>query len=132
MTGFATGRGMLANQRENTDVMVKPNLVLPGNLVVTLAAVGALFLLVGIILLMAAIAVGVDCPGFSAGKMAGRAQQLFMLTLEREVGFSVMIKGCKLPSPGAVTILALLAIRSFMNIVSSMTAITVTRFSALF
>jgi hypothetical protein len=29
MTGFATGCGMLTNQRENTDVMVKANLVLP-------------------------------------------------------------------------------------------------------
>ena len=132
MTGFATGRGMLTNQWENTDVMVKPNLVLPGNLVVTLAALGALFLLVGVILLMAAIAGGVDCPGFCAGKMAGCAQQVFMSTLEWEVGFSVVIKGCKLPPPGAVTILALLAIRSLVNVVSTMTAITVTRCSAIF
>jgi hypothetical protein len=29
MTGFATGCGMLTNQREYTDVMVEANLVLP-------------------------------------------------------------------------------------------------------
>ena len=48
--------------------MVKSNLVLPGNLIVTLSALGALFLLVGIIQLMAAITGGVDFLGFSAGK----------------------------------------------------------------
>ena len=98
----------------------------------TLAALGALFFLVGIILLMAAIAGGVDFPAFGAGEMASRAQQVLVPALEREVGFSVMIKGRKFPSFGGVAILALLAIRSFMNIVSAMTAITVPRLFTVF
>jgi len=132
MTGFTAGRGMLTNQRENTDVMVKPNFVLPGNLVVTLAALGALFFLVDIIRLVAAVTGCVDFPGFGAGKVAGRAPQLFMPAFKREVGFSVMIKGRDIPSLGGVAILALLAIRAVVNVVSTMTAITATRFSALF
>ena len=98
----------------------------------TLAALGALFFLVGIIRLVAAIAGGVDFLAFSAGEMASHAQQVFMPAFEREVGFSVMIKGRKFPSFGGVAILALLAIRSFMNIVSTMTAITVARLFAIF
>ncbi len=93
MTGFTADRGMLPNQREVTDVMIKLNLVLPGNLIVTLAALGALFLLVDIIQLVAAITGGVDFLAFGTGKVAGRAQQFFMPPLEREVGFNIMIKG---------------------------------------
>jgi hypothetical protein len=99
---------------------------------VTLTALGALFFLVGIILLVAAIAGGVDFPAFGAGEMASRAQQVLVPALEREVGFGVMIKGRKFPSFGGVAILALLAIRSFMNIVSTMTAITVPRLFTVF
>jgi hypothetical protein len=73
MTGFTACSGMLTNQRENTDVMVKANLVLPGNLIVTLAALGALFLLVDIVRFVAAVTGGVDFPGFSTGKVASRA-----------------------------------------------------------
>ena len=132
MTGFAADRGMLTNQREYTDVMVKANLVLPGNFIVTLAALGSLFFLVDIIRFVTAVAGGVDFPGFSAGEVASRTQQLLMPALEREVGFSVMIKGRDIPSFGGVTILALLAIRSMVYVVITMTAITVTWISAFF
>jgi hypothetical protein len=132
MTGFTADRGMLTNQRENTDVMIKSNLVLPGNLIVALAALGALFLLVGIIQLVAAITGGVDFPAFGVGKVAGRTQQFFMPTLEREVGFGVMVEGRRIPAFGSVAILALLAIRPSVNVIVTMAAITVTRLSALF
>ena len=123
---------MLTNQRENTDVMIEANFVLPGDFIVTLAAVGTLFFLVGIVQLMAAITGGIDFPGFSAGPVASRTQQFFMPPFERKVGFSVMIEGRRIPSFGRVAILTLLAIRPVMNIVSTMTAVTVTRLSAFF
>jgi len=93
MTGFTTGRVMLTNQWENTQVMVKAYLVLPRNLIVTLATLGALFFLVDIVRLMAAITGGIDFPGFITGKVASLAHQFFVSTLQREVGFIVMIKG---------------------------------------
>ena len=72
--------------------MVKANLVLPGNLIVTLATLGTLFFLVGIIQLVAAITGGIDFLGFSASSVASFAFQFFMPTSEWEVGLSVMIK----------------------------------------
>ena len=101
--------------------MVKANLVLPGNLIVTLVTLGSLFFLVDIIRFVTAVTGGVDFPGFGAGKVAGRAPQLFMPAFKREVGFSVMIKGRDIPSLGGVAILALLAIRAVVNVVSTMT-----------
>ena len=132
MTGFTTGRVMLANQWENTQVMVKAYLVLPRNLIVTLATLGALFFLVDIVQLMAAVTGGIDFPGFITGKVASLAHQFFMSTLQREVGFSVMIKGRDIPSSGCVTILTLLAIPPLVNVVSAMAAVTVSRLSAIF
>jgi hypothetical protein len=55
-----------------------------------------------------------------------------MPALEREIGFSVMIKGRDIPSFGGVTILTLLAIRSIVYVVITMTAITVTWNSTFF
>jgi hypothetical protein len=132
MTGFTTDRVMLTNQWENTQVMVETNLVLPGNFVMTLVALGALFLLMRIVQLMAAITGGIDLPGFITGKMASRAQQFLMPTPQGEVGFSVVIEGRNIPSSGRVTILALFAVLSLVDVVSAMAAITVARIFAIF
>jgi hypothetical protein len=112
--------------------MIKANLVLPGNFVVTLITLGTLVFLVDIVLLMAAVTGGIDCPGFITGKVTSRAHQFFMATLQREVGFSVVIEGRDIPSSGCVTILALLAISLVVNVVSAVAAVTVTRVSAIF
>jgi len=112
--------------------MIKANLVLPGNLIVTLATLGALVFLVDIVRLMATVTGGIDFPVFITGKMASRAHQFFMSTLQREIGFSVMIKGRDIPSFGCVTILALLAVGLVVNVVSAMAAVAVTRVSAIF
>jgi len=112
--------------------MVEANLVLPGNLIVTLVALGALFLLMGIVQLMTAITGGIDFPGFITGKVASRTQQFLMSPPQRKVGFSVMIEGRNIPSFGRVTILALLAILPLVDVVSAMAAVTVSWISAIF
>ena len=132
MTGFTTGCVMLANQWENTQVMVKANLVLPGDLIVALLTAFALFLLMGIIQLMAAITCGVDFLGFSVRRVTSFTFKFFMLASQREVGFFVMIKGRLIPPFGGMTILAFLAMGFIVYIVFAMTAITLTRCSAIF
>ena len=112
--------------------MVEANLVLPGNLIVTLVALGALFLFMGIVQLMTAITGGIDFPGFITGKVASRTQQFLMSPPQRKVGFSVMIEGRNIPSFGRVTILALLAILPLVDVVSAMAAVTVARISTIF
>jgi hypothetical protein len=111
--------------------MIKTNLVLPGNLIVTLVALGTLVFLVDIVRLVAAITGGIDFPVFITGKMTSRTHQFFMSTLQREIGFSVVIKGRDIPSFGCVTILALLAVGLVVNVVSAMATVTVTRVSAI-
>jgi hypothetical protein len=132
MTGFTTVRGMLANQWKTSQVMIKANLVLPGNLIVTLATFGTLVFLVNIVLLMAAVTGGIDVLGFITGKMAGRAHQFFVCAPQREVGLSVMIKGRDVPAFGGVTILALRAVSLVVDVVSAVAAIAVARVSAIF
>lgn len=86
----------------------------------------------GIIQLMAAITGGVDFLGFSVGRVTSFTFKFFMLASKWEIGFSVMLKCRDIPSFGAMTILALLAMGFIVYIVFTMTAITLARFPAIF
>ena len=86
----------------------------------------------GIVQLMAAITGGVDFPGFSVRCMTSFTFKFFMLASKWEVGFFVMIKCRDIPSFGAMTILALLAMGFVVYIVLTMTGIALARFPAIF
>jgi len=110
MTGFTTDCGMLADERETAQIMVESNFFLPGNFIVTLVALGALFIFMNIVLFVAAVTSGINFLCFSANCMTCLAGQVFMRTVEREIGVCVVIKFCILPSRDDMTVLALFTV----------------------
>ena len=110
MTGFTTDCGMLADERETAQIMVESNFFLPGNFIVTLVALGALFIFMNIVLFVAAVTGGINFLCFSANGMTCLADQVFMRTVEREIGVCVVIKFCILPSRDDMTVLALFTV----------------------
>jgi hypothetical protein len=110
MAGFAAEYGMLAYQRKFTQVMVKTNRVLPGNLTVALLTIFTLFVVVGVVLFMATVTTGIDFLGFGAYGMTCLAYQVLMCTVECEIGVCVMIEFCIPPASNDMAILAFLAV----------------------
>jgi hypothetical protein len=127
MARFTADHGMLTDECEIAQVVIETNLVLPGNIIVTLIAAGALVTLVHIILFMAAVTVFFDFFGLGAKRMACLAYQVFMCTFEREFGVYAVIKFDIPPTPGNMAALAFFAVQLVMNIILFMAAVTVTR-----
>jgi hypothetical protein len=128
MTGFTADCGMLADERETTQVMVESNFFLPGNFIVTLAALGALFFFMNIVLFVTAVTGGINFFGFGANGMTCFTDQLFMRAIEREIGVCVVIKFCILPSRHDMTILAFFTVQLVVNVIRTMAAVTITWF----
>ena len=127
MARFTADHGMLTDECEIAQVVIETNFVLPGNIIVTLIAAGALVTLVHIILLMAAVTVYFDFFGLGAKRMTCLAYQTFMCAFEREFSVCAVIKFDIPPTSGNMAILALFAVQLVMYIIGAMTAVTVTR-----
>ena len=128
MAGFTTDCGMLADERETAQIMVESNFFLPGNFIVTLVALGALFIFMNIVLFVAVVTSGINFLCFSTNCMTCLADQVFMRTVEREIGVCVVVKFCILPSSDDMTVLAFFTVQLVMNIIGTMAAVTITRF----
>ncbi len=89
----------------------------------TLIAFGSLFAFVGIVLFVAAVAVGVDFLGFGSEGVTGLAGQVVMRAVEREIRIRPVIEFRVRPAPDDMAILALLTVQALMRIVGTMAAI---------
>jgi hypothetical protein len=92
MARFTADHGVLADEGEIAQVVIETNLVLPGNIIVTLIASGALVTFVHIILFMAAVTAFFDFFGLGAKRMTCIANQNFMCAFEREFSICTVIK----------------------------------------
>ena len=118
----------MADERETAQIMVESNFFLPGNFIVTLAALGALLILMNIVLFVTAVTGGINFFCFSANGMTCFTDQLFMRAVECEISVCVVIKFCILPSRDDMTVLAFFTVQLVMNIICTMAAVTITRF----
>lgn len=112
--------------------MIETNPVLPGNIIVTVIAAGALVTLVHIILFMAAVTVFFDFFGLGAKPMTCLAYQTFMCALEREFSACAVIKFDIPPTSRNMAVLALFTVQLVMYIIGAMAAVTVTRIVVMF
>ena len=93
MTGFATGHGVLTNQREISQVVVVANILYPPCiLVMTAITLFPQLFFVSILVLMATVTGFVGFL-FRAGFMAGLATGVPVCSFQREFCFFVVIKG---------------------------------------
>jgi len=110
MAGFTTEHGMLTYERKFTQIMVKSNCVLPGDLAVALLTLVTLFVVMGIVLFMAAVTAGIDFFCFGANGMTCLAYQVLMRAVEREIGVCVMVEFSISPAFNDMAILALFTV----------------------
>ena len=103
--------------------MVKADILQPGDFAVALIAFVSLFAFVGVVLFVAAVAVGVDFLGFGAEGVTGLAGEVVMRAVEREIRIRAVIEFRVRPAPDDMTILAFLAVQAIMRIVGAMAAI---------
>ena len=93
-----------------------------------LIALVALVILVNIVLLVAAVTGSINFLGAGTDQVTCLADQVFMRTVEREIGVCVVVKFCILPSSDDMTVLAFFSVQLVMNIIGTMAAVTITRF----
>lgn len=127
MAGFATQCSVLTDERETAQIMVESNFFLPGNFVVTLIAFAALLFFVNVVLLVTVVTGGINFFRFGTDRVAGLADQALVRAVEREIGVCVVIKFCIFPSPDDMTVLALFAVQLVVNVIGTVTAVTVAR-----
>lgn len=127
MTAFAAERRMLSYQWEAAQVMIKADLCLPGNFVMTLVTSLALFILVSVVLPVTAVTVGINFLCFCADQVTCLAGEIAMRTIECEVGVCIVVKFGILPCRDDVTVLAFFPVQLVMNIIGTMAAVTVAR-----
>jgi hypothetical protein len=72
--------------------MVEANMFQPGNFFMALVAFDSLLALMDVVLLMAAVAVGIYFLGAGAEVVAGLAGQAVVGAVEREIGICAMIE----------------------------------------
>lgn len=99
VTGFATDRRVLPDQRKFSQVMIETHVHLPADFVMAAGAIGALFLCVAVVELVTAVTIGIDFLGFGADCMAGRAGEVGMGAVEREIGICIVIEFRVCPAP---------------------------------
>jgi len=115
---------MLPNERKSSQIVVETDPGLPGRVVVALRAIFAEGTLMNVVLPVAVIAVGIQLSVFGASDMAGLAFQVSMTTAQRKTGLGVMVELRQVPTPDLVTVAALFAIRSLVNIIVAVAAET--------
>lgn len=125
MAGFTAEHGMLAYEREFTQIMVKSHRVLPGDLAVALFTLDALSFLVGIVLFMATVTGGIDFLGFGTNRMTGLAYQVLMRAVKCEIGVCVVVEFRIPPAFNDMAIPAFFTVLLIVNIVRPMTAVTI-------
>lgn len=125
VTGLTARCGMLADQREIGQIVIKADILQPGNFAVTLIAFDALLALVHVVLFVTAVAGGVNFLGFGTEGVTGLARQAVVRAMEREIGISPMIEFCVRPAPDDMAILAFLAVQAVMRIVGTMAAVAI-------
>jgi len=123
VTLLAGRGGMQADQRELGQVMIEYHLVTPAGFAVTARAVLTLLAEMHVI---GAVAINAACLQLirEAAPVTGIAQNLFMLTLQWEVGLEVVIEAALGPSLLGMAGFAALAVPTMMCVVCTMAADT--------
>ena len=115
---------MLPDEGESRQVVVETYPGMPGFIVVALRTVLAECPLMNIVLPVAAIAGSIQLSIFGAFDMAGRAFQFSVTATQWELGFGVMVKRRQVPTSDLVTVTAFFTVRSLVNIIVAMAAVT--------
>lgn len=117
VAGFTSGNAVEADQGKTGNVMLEKELHVPSLFIVAITAILAQFILVDVDRTMTGDTVSLFEIVHRHAAVAGAADQVLVLPLERKIGIFPVIEFHLGPTIDAVAILTLLAIPAFVHIV---------------
>jgi hypothetical protein len=124
VAGLATKRSMLSYKWKSSQVVVEADPGLPGLVVVALRAILAERTLMYVVLPVTVIAAGFQLQVCGTSNMAGLAFEVRVTAPQRKIGLGVMVEHRQVPAPDLVTIAAFFTVRSFVNVIVLVAAVT--------